>query len=527
MLATQTEFGRDAPGKPGIVAEAKGIVKRYPGTVALKGVDFRVYARQVNVLVGENGAGKSTLMKILAGVELPSEGRLFVEGRPVVLESVRDAVRFGITMVHQDLNLLPNLSVAENIFAGRELCNQLGWLRSRRQEEESTRALKLLRHPLAPRSEVGLLPLGHQQIVELARAITQQTKVLILDEPTSALSPAEVQVLFRVLGQLKQNGVSILYVSHRLNELLEIGNFFTVLRDGQVVGEADRAAVDRQWLIERMTGKTAFQPPQATVQAADAAEALSVHSLGLIEALPNGHEKVVLENVSFALRRGEVLGIYGLLGAGRTELLECLAGLRPWFRGEVRLKGKAVSLGSVVAAISSGMALAPEDRKQAGVVPELSIRENISLMGLRQCCTGPWISRSRELEQVRRLTADLNMKADDLELPITSLSGGNQQKAILARCLMCRPSVLLLDEPTRGVDVGAKAEIYRILRGLAAQGLSVLFTTSEAEEMRALADRCLVLSRGRIIMDSDVSRLTEEQLYSAASRNQDVPEQVR
>jgi len=509
-------------GRSDIVLEANALVKRYPGTVALKGVDFRLHRGQINVLVGENGAGKSTLMKMLAGVERPSAGQIRLQGQVVELRSVRDAPQLGIVMVHQELNLLPNLNVAENIFAGRELRNGFGFLRSGRQEQESARVLESLQHPLSPRALVGSLPLGQQQMVELARALAQQARILILDEPTSALSPAEVQALFRVMTQLRQNGVCILYVSHRLNEVLEIGDFFTVLRDGQVVGEADRSTVSRAWLVERMTGRPSAPLARGLSAATPTQDLLSVRALTLAEPLPHRAHRILLDEISFCLRKGEILGIYGLLGAGRTELLECLAGLRPEFSGEVYVNGHPLRLDSVAAAIRGGLVLAPEDRKRDGLVPDLSVRENISLMAMGECCTGPWISRRKELDQIRQLTVDLDLKAYDLELPVSALSGGNQQKAILARCLMARPSVLLLDEPTRGVDVGAKAEIYRSLRALAARGLSIIFTTSEAEELCALAERCLVLSRGRVTADEEVAQLSEEQLYSAASRNQHV-----
>ena len=509
----------DAQAKPDIAVEARGIVKCYPGTVALKGVDFAIYQGQINVLVGENGAGKSTLMNLLAGVDTPSAGQILVYGKAVQFQSVRDAAGFGIAMVHQELSLLPNLNVAENIFAGRERHSRFGLLRWRQQEQESAAALELLQHPLPPRALAGALPLGDQQIVELARALVQQARILILDEPTSALSPPEVKALFRVLGQLKQNGASILYVSHRLDEVLEIGNFFTVLRDGQIVGQASRRTVSKRWLVENMTGRSSFQPSGdlGSTPAAETAGALSIRALTLAERLPQERERIRLSEISFTLRKGEILGVYGLLGAGRTELLECLAGLRPEFTGEVRLDGRLLRLESVASAIRSGLILVPEDRKRDGLVPELSLRENISLAGLSECCTGPWISRRKELEHIRRIETELNLKAGDRELPVSALSGGNQQKAILARCLMAKPAVLLLDEPTRGVDVGAKAEIYRILRRLAHQGLSIIFSTSEAEELTALADRCLVLSRGRITADANANPLPEELLYNAAS----------
>lgn len=526
MLPTETDSGARAPSRTGVVLETRRLVKRYPGTEALRGIDFRLHAGRINVLVGENGAGKSTLMKILAGVEHASAGQVLWNGRPVSFESVRDAARYGIAMFHQELNLLPNLNIAENIFAGRELHNRWGFVRLRRQEEESVRVLALLQHPVPPKTIAGSLPLGQQQIVELARALAQEARILILDEPTSALTPAEVEILFRVIARLKSGGITVLYVSHRLNEVLEIGDCFTVLRDGQIVGEAERSAISREWLVERMTGRELT--PETVPAAASAAqqEILDVRSMTLSDSARQ-QARTLLNDISFALHKGEILGVFGLLGAGRTELLECLAGLRPGFAGDIRLRGCTLNLESVAAAIRSGVVLVPEDRKRDGLVPELSVGENIVLMIRETEGSGFWINRRRDLEKVQRLQAALNLKADDLDAPVSSLSGGNQQKAILARCLLAQPAVLLLDEPTRGVDVGAKAEIYRILRGLAEQGLSILFTTSEAEEIWALADRCLVLSRGRITVDETVSRLSEERLYNAASKYREASDRVQ
>jgi erythritol transport system ATP-binding protein len=498
-----------------VVLEARDIVRKYSGITALQGVTFRVRRNHVNVLIGENGAGKSTLMRILAGAEVPTSGQVLIEDRPVTLHSTREAAKYGIAMVYQDLNVLPNLNVAENIFAGREICQWLGIINSREQHAVSRDALRRLGSALSTHVVAGRLPLGRQQIVELARSLAQQTLVLILDEPTSALSRTESETLFAVIADLKRHGVSIVYISHRLDELLLLGDFFTVLRDGKIVGEAARSAIDRRWIVECMTGR-ALQEASPTVEKAHKEELLRVDGLTLSESWPDGGLRTLLEDVSFSAGAGEIIGIYGLLGSGRTELMETLSGLRSSYRGKIFLRGKHVRLDSVLKSSKSGIALVPEDRKRDGIVAALSIRENISLAVLETMRIGPFVSKSKELKRVRQMSAQLNLKAEDLELPITSLSGGNQQKAILARCLMRSPSVLLLDEPTRGVDVGAKREIYGILRRLAETGTCIIFTSSEIEEVRTLSDNILVLSRGRMTTRTNADTATEEQLFIAA-----------
>ena len=498
-----------------VVLETRNIGQKYSGIIALQNVNFRVRRNQVNVLIGENGAGKSTLVRILAGAENPTSGQVLIEGRPVTFHSTRDAARHGIAIVYQELNVLPNLNLAENIFAGREIRGWHGIIDHREQEIASRNALNRLSSPLDTSIIAGRLPFGEQQIVELARSLAHQAAVLILDEPTSALSRTESKTLFGVIGDLKRHGVSIVYISHHLDELLLLGDFFTVLRDGKVVGEAARPDVDRPWMVERMTGR-ALPGSSPTLAKQHTEELLSVSGLTLVEPLPEGGVRSLLENVSFSAHAGEIVGIYGLLGSGRTELMETLTGLRGSYRGEIFLRRKHARLNSVSEAAKHGIALVPEDRKRDGIVGALTIRENISLSALESLRKGLFVSRSAEFTRVRQLAAQLNLKAEDLDLPITSLSGGNQQKAVLARCLMRSHCVLLLDEPTRGVDVGAKREIYEILKRLAETGTCVIFTSSEVDEILTLSDTILVLSRGRLTSCTAVNAASEEQLFDAA-----------
>jgi erythritol transport system ATP-binding protein len=496
-----------------VILEARAITKRYPGTLALDAVTLRVYRNQVNVLIGENGAGKSTLMRILAGVETADNGELLLESKTIRLRSPREAAAQGISIVHQELSVLPNLDISENVFAGREPVKAAVLLDRQTEDARSAKALATLRKPMPVRAKTARLSLGCRQIVEIARTLDQGARVLILDEPTSALSSAETDSLFQVIHDLKQSGVTIIYISHRLNELLHLGDWFTVLRSGRVVGHAPRIEVTRNWIVERMSGRAVGEMANDRPSIGDAPLLLTANELTLGASGADEASQAPLHAVSFTLRRGEILGIYGLLGAGRTELLEALAGVRRLLHGSVVVNRRRVDVSSVSEAVKHGIVLVPEDRQRDGLIPELSIRENIAIGAMR----GIWLSRAEQLARVRKRAKELNIVAANLELPVTSLSGGNQQKVLIARCLMRNPALLLLDEPTRGVDVGAKAEIYAILRRLAARGIGILFTSSEIEETRALADRALVLCQGRISAEFPRDGITDEAIFAAAS----------
>jgi erythritol transport system ATP-binding protein len=496
-----------------VILEARDITKRYPGNVALDGVTFRAYRGQVNVLIGENGAGKSTLMRILAGAEKADEGALILDGTQIVLHTPRDAAANGIAIVYQELLALTNLKISENIFAGRELCRAALFVDRAAQDERSAAALLRLRKAMDVATETGRLSLGCRQVVEIARALDQGSRILILDEPTSALSASEAESLFAVIADLKRAGVTIIYISHRLHELLHLGDRFTVLRSGRVVGEATRADATRAWIVERMSGRTEGANDASAVTSPARLAVLTVSGLNLPSSLGDEAAQAPVHDVSFSVGEGEILGVYGLLGAGRTELVEALAGLRPIVSGAVAIRGRNIRTGSVREALKAGLILMPEDRQRDGLFPELSIRENMVMAAKSDLI----LSRGEETNRVRKLASELHIAAKDVELPVTTLSGGNQQKVLLARCLMCSPSVLLMDEPTRGVDVGAKAEIYVILRELAAKGLSIVFTSSEIEETQALAARVLVLCQGRVSAEFTRDQLSDEGLFAAAS----------
>ncbi len=495
-----------------VVLEARGVTKRYGANVALRDVTFQVRRGAVNVLIGENGAGKSTLMRLLAGVETADAGEIVMDGRRLALRSPRDAEAAGIAIVHQELAVLENLDLSENIFAGRELVRSAVLIDCDGQDVRSEAALKELHKPLKLRSLAGALSLGNRQLVEVARSLAHGAKVLILDEPTSALSVAESASLFCVIEELKRRGVAIVYISHRLHELLELGDHFTVMRDGRIVGQGERAEVDRQWIVERMSCRDLGRAPERLPATAALEPRLEVRGVAT-----KGADRIAVREASFTVGAGEIVGIYGLLGSGRTELLEALAGLGSMAAGEVQVGECKVSVNTVADAIAAGITLVPEDRQRDGLVPELSIRENISLASLGDFARRGWLRRRAEAARVREIAAQMHIAARDLEAKVTTLSGGNQQKVVLARCLMRRPKVLLLDEPTRGVDVAAKAEIYGLLRELSAKGLSVLFATSEMEEARTLADRVLVMVQGALVAEFDAATMTDEALFEAAS----------
>ena len=494
-----------------VLLEAREVSVQYPGTLALDSVSFRLLRGKVSALIGENGAGKSTLVGVLAGIVRPTRGRLLMDGGEISLHSVRDADALGIGIIHQELNLAPNLSVAENIFLARELTSH-GVLDKRRQEERARQLLARLEQPIEPAALVGDLPLGQQQIVEIAKALARDVRVLMMDEPTSALSAAEIAVLFRIIRDLAAHGVAVVYISHRLEELLEIADYVSVLRDGRMVAEASAGEVDTPWIVEQMTGRPAGAE-EAAGDVRRGPELLRAERLSLTN--PGGRQ--VLGDVSLNLRAGEVLGIYGLMGAGRTELLECLMGLHPEVAGSVFLDSKRLDRLNTSARINAGMVMVPEARQVNGLVESMSVLANMTLSCLGKFIRGFWLSPAAELVAGTQMAASLRIKNSGLGLEIGSLSGGNQQKVVLARCLMTGPRVLLLDEPTRGVDVGAKREIHSIIRHLAEEGMGVVLVSSELEEVRTTSHRILVMSRGAVSAEFDAAQATDSVLAEAAS----------
>jgi erythritol transport system ATP-binding protein len=500
-----------------VVLTAERITKRFPGTVALDEVDFTVYAGAVNVLVGENGAGKSTLMKILAGVERATSGRLLLDGSPVEFKSTRDAASAGIGIIFQELNLYPNLSISENIFVAREL-TRAGVVQHGAQEQRTSELLNRLEQPLNPATLVRDLRMGQQQIVEIAKALSQNVRILIMDEPTSALTGAETEALFRIIGDLRAHGVAIIYISHKLEELLTIGDYVTVLRDGKLAAASPARAINIGWIIEKMVGRSvgATRHRSGAIASGAGQPLLEVKNL----SLPRVGGGFTLENVSLILRRGEILAIFGLMGAGRTELFECLIGQHPEASGEIRLDGRRLRHETIRGRIDLGMMLVPEDRQRLGLIQKLSVAHNITLANLRRFVTSFWLSERRELREINAMIRNLSIKTQNPNQPITSLSGGNQQKVVIAKSLLTEPQILMLDEPTRGIDIGAKAEIFEIMNQLAEKGLAILFVSSELPEMFGIPDRVMVLSKGRVTGEFLHNQLTEEALVLAAGARQ-------
>ena len=496
-----------------VIIETRNVSRLYPGVTALDQVNYRVYRNKVNVLIGENGAGKSTMMKMLAGVETPSSGEILLDGKVVSLSSTHQAEKQGISIIFQELNLFPNMNVMDNIFIANEFF-QRGVINEKYQYALAKSLLERLELDVDPRAPLGELGIGHQQLVEIARALSKDTRVLIMDEPTSALSQSEVKVLFNVIDQLKRRGVTIIYISHRLEELMEIGDHITIFRDGRFISERDVRDASVPWIIEQMVGD---KKKHFDYQAAPQGETV-LEVEGLTALHQNGGYR--LNDVSFSLRKGEVIGIYGLLGAGRTELFKGLIGLMHCQAGKVRLAGSALERCSFQQRLKRGITLVPEDRQGEGVVQLMSITANmtltdLSLRGFRRALR--LLHPAKEKQRVDEMIQHLAIKVSDPELPITSLSGGNQQKVVLGKALMTGPKVVLLDEPTRGIDVGAKTDVYHLIGTLAQQGLAVMFSSSELDEVMALADRVLVMADGRITADLTRAEATREKLITAST----------
>lgn len=497
------------------ILSARQITKLYPGTTALDKVDFNVYRGKVNVLIGENGAGKSTLMKIIAGVERPTSGEMLLEGHAMHFNSPLDASKAGIGIIYQELDLFPNLSVTENIFMARDLMQFGVTIDARTEETRARTLLQRLEQDIDPKTSVGDLRLGQQQIVAIAKALVQDVKVLIMDEPTSALSSTEVTVLFRIMRELKARSVSIVYISHKLEELMQIGDYLTILRDGKLQAEAPVSEVDLEWIIEKMVGRDAgslFQKEPHEIKQ----ELLRVEHVSMLR--PGiGY---FVHDVSFTLHAGEILGIYGLMGAGRTELFECLIGLHPEAEGKIFLDGQQVTAPTIAQRIGMGFVLVPEDRQRSGIVQTLSVAGNMTLASLKRFVTRFILSPREERKGVADMIEELHIKVSTAEQPVTALSGGNQQKVVVGKGLLTSPRVLILDEPTRGIDVGAKSEMFHIMNNLAAQGFGVLFASSELNEVLVMADRVLVMSRGSITGEFKDTDATKEKLVTASAAGQ-------
>jgi erythritol transport system ATP-binding protein len=497
-----------------IILEARKITKVYPGTVALDHADFRVRKGQVNVLIGENGAGKSTMMKIVAGVETKTSGAIFIYGKEADYRTPAAAIRHGVGIVYQELNLFPNLSIAENMFMTREIKKNRFSVDHKKQNEKAESFLEKLKLDIPPETLVGSLRVGQQQLVEIAKVLSQNAEIIIMDEPTSALTGAEVATLFTVIGELKKHGVTVIYISHRLEEIMHIGNYVTILRDGKFIDEKKVNEIDIPWIIDRMTGGHRIE--NVYMRRNMGKELLVVQNLSLRKKTGTGY---VIQDVSFSLKSGEILGLYGLLGAGRTELLECLVGAQKDYTGTITLDRKTLRAESINDRIKSGFALIPEDRKTLGIFANMTILENMAMSALSRFWKHFFLNIKMEWETAQSIVGDLNIKLAMILDSINSLSGGNQQKVIIGRSLLTNPKVLLMDDPTRGIDVGSKYDVYEICKKLAAEGMGIIFVSSEMQEMLSIPDRVLVLSQGILKGEFTHEQVTEEKLVAASAIN--------
>ena len=497
-----------------IVIRAEKISMIYPGTIALNEVDYRVYRGKVNVIIGENGAGKSTLMKILAGVQQPSKGTIYLNDEAVSFQHTRDAAAKGIGMVHQELNLFGNLTVAENIFLGREKQHGLMPLDIAEQHRVTAELMARLDQDIAPSELLSNLKVGQQQLIEIAKALADEADVLILDEPTSALSKTEVELLFKVIRDLTAQGVSIIYISHRLEELMAIGDYITILRAGHFPSEAQVKDIDVPWIVREMLGSdpvsTFLKPGREFGE-----PVLNVKNIKLI----NEMGLTLVDDVSMNVKSGEIVGVYGLMGAGRTELMECLLGLQE-YSGEVEIAGhKVPAKMDTSERIKLGICLVPEDRKKNGIFPISSVSNNMTISSLwRRLKHRFSIDEKAEAEAVTSAIGDLSIKVSSPDIEIRALSGGNQQKVVIGRTLLTSPKVLLLDEPTRGIDIGAKGDVFNMMVTLSEQGIGVLFSTSDLKEIMAVSDRILVMSGGKLTANILRSEATESALVSASAQ---------
>ena len=486
------------------------IGKQFPGVRALHNVDLTLNQGEVLSLVGENGAGKSTMMKILAGVHTPDEGVIELDGKPVEITSVREAQKHGIALIHQELNLSDNLDIAANIFLGNEP-HKYGMLDRKRIHEESAEYLKRVGLDFPTDTLVADLTIGHQQLVEISKALSVDARIIIMDEPTSSLSQKESENLFEVIRDLKSQGIAIIYISHRLGEVMELSDRVAVLRDGENAGELVGDEITHDAMVKLMVGRDLSQfynrtatPPGEVVLELDRLRT-PVHP---------GDE------ISFSVRSGEIVGIAGLVGAGRTELLQTIFGVTPAVGGTMKLEGRELNPKTSMEAIDSGVVLAPEDRKRHGLVLEMSVRENTSLARLRQDQKVGMIDFRGEAELAEKTIKKMNVKTPHAEQIVQYLSGGNQQKVVLGKWLAMNPCLLLLDEPTRGIDIGSKQEIYRLMEELAASGVAVLFVSSEMEEVLGMADRALIMHEGAITGELSRDQLSEEAIMQLATGNQ-------
>ncbi len=483
----------------------QSIDKQFPGVKALSGASLSVYPGRVMALLGENGAGKSTLMKVLTGIYSKDAGSIRYQDKDVSFTGPKQSQEAGISIIHQELNLIPGLTIAENIFLGREFVTPFGRIDWKKMYDEADKLLARLKVPHSSRKLVGELSIGTQQMVEIAKALSFSSRVIIMDEPTDALTDTETEALFTVIRELRAEGRGIVYISHRLKEIFEICDDVTVLRDGQFIAERTVASLDEDALIEMMVGRRLEeQYPRLTIPR------------GELRLQVNDFAGAGVKEASFTLHRSEILGVCGLMGAGRTELMKLIYGAYAKTEGELLLDGEVIDIRSTQQALDHGIVYISEDRKGDGLVLGMSVKENMTLTALNYFSSVWGLKHEAEQQAVQDFIRLFNIKTPGMQQPIRLLSGGNQQKVAIARGLMTRPKVLILDEPTRGVDVGAKKEIYQLINQFKQEGLSIILVSSEMPEVLGMSDRILVMHEGRICGEFDRADATQERLMACA-----------
>ncbi len=493
---------------------AENITKKFSGVTALDNVCLELHTGKVNAIIGENGAGKSTLMKILSGVYAEYDGRIVFKNQPVRFQNTRQAQAAGIAIIHQELNLIPYLSVTENIFLGREITTPWGMLNKKQMGNKTQELLNRLKLSVSPDTKIAALKVGQQQVVEIAKALLLDAEVIIMDEPTSAISESEVEVLFSIIEQLKKENKAIAYISHKLDELFKIADRYIVLRDGKAIESGDMKGMTDDSIIQKMVGREIKIVRKAVVTGKDKT-LLSVDNISLKHPVRKNDQ--LLKNISFKLKKGEILGIFGLMGASRTELLETIFGMHSKrSAGTVEIEGKQTNIKSPVGAISAGLALVPEDRKKDGLVLGLDVKANICLTTLQDMQSIGLLNSRKETSLAKKYIGDLKIKTFSEKQLVKNLSGGNQQKIVLAKWLATKPKVLMLDEPTRGIDINAKNEIYKLILQLADEGLGIIVVSSELPEILAVSDRILVMAEGTITAEFAANDATEDNILKAA-----------
>jgi len=492
--------------EPDKILDIKSVTKTFPGVIALNNINFQLRKGEVHILLGENGAGKSTLVKILSGAYTKDSGDIFIDDVKIEIKNPKQAQEFGIGVIYQELNLIPHLNVAENIFLGKEFMLPFGAINEKKIFEEAEKILDELNVDINPSELVSTLGTAQQQMVEIARVLSLASKILIMDEPTSSLTKNEIHQLFATIKKLKQKGVAIIYISHRLEELFEIGDRVTVLRDGNYVDTRNISETDQNELIKMMVNRD-LKDHYPKRKAIVGRELLRVENLST---------ENLLKNISFKLYSGEVLGVYGLLGSGRTELARIIFGADSFKMGEIHINEKHVEIGSPKRAIKEGIGFLTEDRKTQGLILDLCVKENISITSLSELSSYGIINGKREKEFADRFISDLNIKTTGSNQNVRFLSGGNQQKVVFAKWLSSGANIFIFDEPTRGIDIGAKQEIYELMNRLTKRGCGIIMISSELPEILGMSDRILVMYNGEITAELDNQDLTQEVLLSHA-----------